>query len=100
MDNKRVAMVVLAVLAVVALTASGAYATGLRVAYPASTYPGAAYGCGVGPAVMGGHADHCGMTSGYTRYSGGMMGGYGMMGDGPYSMPQYMWQWWNSTSAP
>ena len=89
MENKKAAILVLAVLAAVVVTASGVYAaTGGHSTVPAS-YPGAEYGYGMGASMMGGYAGH-----------GGMMGGYGMMGNGQYSMPQYMWQWWNSTSAP
>ena len=90
MENKKAAILVLAIVAAVAVTAGGAYAMGRQVsgAGYANYSSGTNYGYRMGPGMMGG-------------YAGGMMGGYqGMMGNNGYSMYQYMEHYWNSTSVP
>ncbi len=95
MENKTAVIVVLVIVAALIVTASGAYAMGWQ-ATSQGTRPNTAYAEGMGPSMMGGF-------SGSTGYRGGMMGGYGMMGNGASSMQQ-MWQYmshfWNSTSSP
>lgn len=96
MENKKAAVLVLAILAAVAITASGVYAMGRQAVGTGSSYPIAGYGSGVSPWMMGGSSGQ----------AGGMMGGYGMMRDvnGMGSMYQYMQQYmsryWNSTYTP
>ncbi len=90
MENKKTAILVLAILAAVVVTASGVYAANPQNAGAGSPYSGASYRYGMGPSMMGG----------YGGFPGGMMGGYGMMGNGQYWMQQYMSQYWNSTSTP
>ncbi len=98
MENKKAAILVLAIVAAVIVTASGAYAMGRQATSQAAPYTGA-YPYGMGPGMMGGFGGPAG-------YRGGMMGGYGMMGywNGTGATQQcprdYMWQYWNSTSAP
>ncbi len=95
MENKTAAILILAVVASVVVTAGAAYAMGRQNAFQASPY-GGFYGPGAGPSMMGGAY----------AYPGGMMGGYGMMGnpESMYSMhgcmQQYMWHYWNSTTVP
>ena len=94
MENKQAAIFVLAIVAAVAITATGAHAVGRQTSGVGSS-PGANYGYRAGPGMMGGSAGHAGW----------MMGGYGgyqekMMGDGGYSMYQQMEGYWNSTSVP
>ena len=91
MENKKAAILVLAIVAAVMIAAGGAYAmTGRGIASYANSYPSTVHWSGMGPSMMGGSAG----------YRGGMMGaGYGqssMMED----MQQYMWHYWNSTSVP
>ncbi len=105
MENKNVAVLVLAVSAAVLIAASGAYAMGVHAAVP-----GNSYGYGVGQSMMGGSSAYSGgMMGGSTGRIGGMMGGYGMMGswNGTGSMcehmeqmHEYMQQYWNSTTVP
>lgn len=94
MENKKAAILVLAIVAAVAITASGAYAMGRQTGGTGYSYPSATQGPWTGLGMMGG----------YGGYPGGMMGGYagypGMMGSGGYSMYQYMQHYWNSTSVP
>ncbi|MDE1853840.1 MAG: hypothetical protein KGI38_08870 [Thaumarchaeota archaeon] len=89
MENKKAAILVLAIVAAVVVTASGAYAMGRQAPGAGSSYPGTTYRSGMGPSMMGGSAG----------YAGGMMGGHGMMGawDSTGSMQQYMWRYWNSS---
>lgn len=90
MENKKAAILVLAIAAAVAITAGGAYAMGRQTTNNFSPYAGTHYTSGMGSGMMGG-------------YAGGMMGGYngysGMMGSGS-PMYQYIRHYWNSTSVP
>lgn len=93
MENKKAAILVLAVVAAVAITAGGVYALGGQAGRTGYSVPGSSYGPWMGP----------GMTGRYGGSPGGMMGGYGypgMMGSGGHWMYQYMQQYWNSTSVP
>ncbi len=98
MENTKAAILVLAIVASVAVTASATYATMGR-----QTVATPAYGYGTGQSMMGG-SGYGGMMGGYSGYSG-MMGGNGTMGaycdqgDMNQSMLQYMKQYWNSTST-
>ena len=102
MENKRAAILALAIAAVVALAAGATYAA---VGRPMTGSPDSntGYAYGTGQSMMGGGAG--GMMGGYGGYSG-MMGSHGMMGNvnGSSSMYQYMEQYmgryWNSTSIP
>ena len=99
--KKKAAMVMLAMLAAVAITAGGVYAASTaQSTYSAGSYQGLGYGHGLGPSMIGGYPGHGGNTRGYAVHICGMVGGHGIMGDAQYSMPQDMWQWWNSTSVP
>ena len=94
MENKKAAILVLAIAAAVAITASGVYAMGRQTGGTGYSNPSATYGSWMGSGMMGGFGGH----------PGGMMGGYsgypGMMGSGGLSMYQYMQRYWNSTSVP
>ena len=98
MENKKAAIIALAVAATLILTVNGVNAMMVRTTTATTnSYPNTTYRSGMGPVMMGG---------GSTAYRGGMMNGYGMMGAG-YSessmmreMQQYMWHYWNSTSVP
>lgn len=85
MENKKAAILVLAIVAAVAIAGSGVYAMGYRSGEAGDSYPSGPYGSWVGPGMMGG----------FSGYHGGMTGGYG-----GYLMHEYMQQYWNSTSAP
>ena len=88
MENKKAALLVLAVVAAVAVTAGGAYALGMQSTVAPGTYDG----YGGGPSMMGGSYG----------YHGGMMGAYGQAGY-PQAMQgymqQYIWDCWNSTAT-
>ena len=94
MENKKAAILVLAIAAAVAITASGAYAMGRQTGATGYSHPSTTFGSWMGPGMMGG----------YGGQPGGMMGGYGgypgMMGSSGYSLYQYMQHHWNSTSVP
>lgn len=112
MENNNAAILVLAIVAALVVTATGAYAMGRQTGYlgnTGSSYPSSAYGSGFGPSMMGGSTGYRGgMMGGSAGYSGGMMGGfgttggYGMMGasNGMSEMREYMWHYWNSSSVP
>ena len=104
MENKKAAILVLAIVAAVAIAASGAYAMmGRQTAGPGSSYSNTTYRSGMGPSMMGGSFGYSGGMMGRSGgYAGGMMGGYGMMGtwNGTVSMRQYMWHYWNATTVP
>ena len=103
MENKKATILVLAIVAAVIVTASGAYAMGRQAPGVGSSYPSTTYRSGMGPSMMGGLSGYTGgMMGGSTGYAQGMMGGHGMMGawNGTNSMQQYMWHYWNSTSVP
>ncbi len=94
MENKKAAILILAIVAAVIVTASGAYAMGRQVTTQANSYSGATYPSGMGPGMMnsfGGQMNHH-----------GMMYGYGVMSDGtfPYWCPEYAEHHLNSTSTP
>lgn len=96
MENKKAAILVLAMVAAVAITTGATYAMmDSQGTYAGAASPSTTYGSGMGPWMMGG----------YSGRAGGMMGGYGMMGNanGMSSMYQYMEQYmsryWNSTST-
>lgn len=93
MENKTAAILVLAIVAALVVTVSGAYAMGRQTPGVGSSYPYAGYASGMG----GSFGYPGGMMGGY-----GANGGYGMMGEGngQYSMWQYMSHFWNSTSVP
>jgi len=96
MENKKAVILVFAIAATVLITASWAYATMSRQpVVNGGSYPSSAYGYGIGLSMMGG----------FGGPYGGMMGSRGMMGTGygqsmMENMQQYMWHYWNSTSAP
>ncbi len=102
MENKKVAILVLAIAAALLIAASATYAMMGRQ----TQSTGNPYGSGVGPSMMGGSTGYVGgMMGGYSGQTGGMMGGYGMMGDLSGSsmyqyMQQHMWRYWNSTATP
>lgn len=89
MENKKAAILVLAIVAAVAIAAGGAYAMGRPVTNTGYTYPNSGYRSGMGPSMMGG----------YGGYSGMMGNGYGMYSMHEY-MHEYMGHYWNSTSVP
>ncbi len=99
MQNKTAAILILAVVASMLVTAGVAYAMGRQTTSTGNYAPGTNSGYGMGPSMMGG----------YGGYQGGMMGGYhgGMMGawNGTYPMYQNMQQGhtrycWNATAVP
>ncbi len=94
MENKKAAILILAIVAAVIVTASGAYAMGRQTTTQTSSYSGATYPSGMGPGMMG--------TFGGQANHHGMMGGYGMMSNGasPCWCPEYAEHYLNSTSAP
>jgi len=79
MENKTAAILVLAVVATLIVTASGAYAMGRGGNSAVGPYAGTTYRSGMGPSMMGGSAG----------YPGGMMGGHGMMGAWNGTSPMY-----------
>ena len=80
MENKKAAILVLAIVAAVAITAGGAYAMGSQGVGNGYTYPSTAHGPQMGPGMMGGH------------------GGFqGVMGSAGHWMYQFMERCWNST---
>lgn len=91
MENKRAALLALAVAAAVVIATGAAYAAGRQAGPTANYIPSQTPRYGMGPSMMGG----------YGRYSG-MMGSHWMTGNvnGTSFMYQYMRQYWNSTSAP
>ena len=92
MENKNAAILVLAILAAVVITASATYAMmGKQAGGTGVPNPGATLGYGMGQSMMGGYSGSYGMMGGHW-----MMGAYG----NHYGMYQYMRQYWNSTSAP
>ena len=94
MENKKAAILVLAIIAALIVTASGAYAMGRGGNSAAGLSSGITGRSGIGPSMMGGS----------TGNSGGMMGGNGMMrsGGGMGSTCGYMGEcmdrYWNSTA--
>ena len=95
MENNKATILVLAIVAALIVTASGAYAMGRGGDGVAGLNTGTNRS-GMGPSMMGGGAG----------YAGGMMGGNGMMrsGSGIGSICAYMGECtdscWNSASAP
>ncbi len=65
MKSKTVAMLVLAVVGALIITAGGAYAMGRQTNSQVGNYPGYAYGSGMGPSMMGSGSGHRGMMGGY-----------------------------------
>ena len=55
MENKKAAILVLAIVAAVAITAGGAYAMGSQGVGNGYTYPSTAHGPQMGPGMMGGN---------------------------------------------
>ncbi len=104
MENKKAAILVLAIAAALLIAASATYAMMSRQ----TQSTGSPYGSGTGPSMMGGSAGYSGgMMGGYGGYSGmmgghGMMGGYGASWNGtsPYWCAQYAEHHLNSTSSP
>jgi hypothetical protein len=93
LENKKAAILVLALVAAVVVTASGIYAMGARTTGQGYAGPITGIRSGMGPSMM----------SGSFGRAGGMMGGYGMMGYGQSSMQdmrESMWHYWNFTAAP
>ena len=92
MENKTAALLVLAVVASLVVTATAAYAMGRQTVTSGSTTYNSGYGYGISQTMMGGH--------GYGGYGGGMMGAW----NGPSSMYQYMqqrsWYCWNASVIP
>lgn len=100
MENRKAAILVLAVLAALVVTAGGVYAAaGPETTRATSACAGAGYGYEAGPSMAGRCTGYEGMMGGDANYDGGMMGGYGTLDCGQYSMPQFMWQWWNSMAT-
>jgi hypothetical protein len=105
MENKKVAILVLAIAAAALIAAGGVYAISARqTTSNVNSTPGANYGHGM-VSMMGGVSGSCGGLVG----AGGMMGGSrgvcsgpGMMGDRGTSgsMWQHMTRYWNATSTP
>ena len=90
LENKKVAILVLAVSAAVLIATSGAYAMGRQTAVTGNSYPGTTYGYGMGQSMMGGSSAFSGgMMGGFSGHAGGMMGGYGMMGSWNGTNPMY-----------
>lgn len=104
MENKKVAILILATAAALLVAALGVYAMTSRQAasngsHPPSISPG--YGAGGGAGPYGGRMGSRGMMGGWT----GAYQGHGMMED--WGFPSSMWQyiqqwmssWWNSAST-
>jgi hypothetical protein len=85
LENKKVAILVLAIAAALVISVGAAYAYGERTGMQSYVQPGTTNWGGMGPSMMGG-------STGYR----------GMMGNGQYNMQQYMEEcmshYWNSTS--
>lgn len=89
MENKTVAILVLAMVTAVVITAGAAYAMGRQNSGQTGNYPNQSYQRGMGPSMMGG-------AQGFR----GMMGGYWMMDQFNGTYPGGMCRYWNATSAP
>jgi hypothetical protein len=109
MENKRVAILVLAIAAALVIASTATYAMMARqTSGTGNPYGSTTNGYGVGRSMMGGSTGYAGgMMGGSSGRAGGMMGGYGMMGawNGTSSMYErmqqmhdYMQQYWNSTA--
>jgi len=88
MENKTAAILVLAVVATLIVTASGAYAMGRGGNSAASPNPVTTERSGMGPSLMGGSAGS----------AGGMMGSGGRMGSAYGYLGVCMDRFWNSTA--
>lgn len=90
MENKKAAMLVLAIAAAVIIATGGVYAmAGGAAPRTGSPYSNAGREYGMGSSMMGG----------YGGYRGGMMGGWNYPSMWQY-MQQFMDHLWNSTSFP
>ena len=86
MENKTAAMLVLAIVASLVVTAGAAYAMGRQTSTTGGYTNGSSFRSGMGPSMMGGASGHW----------GGMMGAW----NGTSPMYQRMSYCWNATNVP
>ena len=103
MENKTVAVLVLATVAALIVASAATYATmGRQTANTGNPFGSNANGYRMGSSMMGGSTGYVGgMMGGYSGRAGGMMGAwngtssmYGRM----QQMHDYMQRYWNSTA--